>query len=341
MNSRFFALMMTCAAVVSLFVLAPSIAAGQGGRPLQTVCPSQGMPFYRCALEKIKTFTSPPRTADGHPDFNGAWRTGAGFAHESLEEHVKTADDTGGMAVVVDPADGRLPLQPWARAQQRENFAKYIDQNANCFMSGIPRHMYMAPAYNFIQTPNYIAIPSEEAHATRIIIMDGRPHIGKDILLWQGDQRGHWEGNTLVVETTNQNGRAFLDQRGTFYTNAAKVTERMTYIAQDVIAYVATIDDPLVYTRPYTIAFPMAKNANQGFEIWEESCYEGESTVAHLIGLGFRNYPGVLGPEAIEKAISPPDICKIPDLANRIKQLDLPASVQKRVEAACHLDAKR
>ena len=304
MNNRFFNITITCAAFAIMFVLAPGIVAGQGfGRaPMQTVCPMEGLPYYKCALEKLKTFKDFARTPEGHPDFNGAWRTGGMAAHESLEDHPQTIDDSGGFAVIVDPPDGKIPLQAWARVQQVQNRAKYIDQNINCFMSGVPRHMYMAPAYNWIQTPNYMAIPSEEAHATRIITMDGRPHLGKDILLWQGDSRGRWEGDTLVVETTNQNGRIFLDQRGTFYTNAAKVTERIGYIGKDVIHYEATIDDPLVYTRPFTVAFPMAKNANQKFEIWEESCYEGENTVQHLNSLGMSNYPGVLAPEAIEKA---------------------------------------
>jgi hypothetical protein len=302
MKSRFLALPATHAAAVAMCLLAPGTVAGQGRGPIQTVCPPEGQAFYKCALEKIKTFKDVPRTPDGHPDFSGAWRTGGMQAHETLEDHPTTIDDTGGFAVIMDPPDGKLPVQPWARAQRLQNLAKYIDQNVNCFMSGIPRHMYMAPAYTWIQTPNYIAIPSEEAHATRIITMDGRPHLGKDILLWQGDSRGHWEGDVLVVETTNQNGRVFLDQRGTFYTNAATVTERIAYMGKDVMYYEATIDDPLVFTRPFTIAFPMAKNANQAFEIWEESCFEGESTVRHLNDLGFTNYPGVLAPDAIEKA---------------------------------------
>ena len=125
--------------------------------------------------------------------------------------------------------------------------------------------MYEAPAYEIIQTPEYIAIPSE-AHATRIIIMGNRPHLGKDIRLWQGDARGRWDGKTLVVETTNQNARMFLDRRGTFYTDAVIVTERFMMLDRNMIAYGATVDDPLVYTRPFTIAF-MFTRAPKGFEI--------------------------------------------------------------------------
>jgi hypothetical protein len=153
--------------------------------------------------------------------------------------------------------------------------------------------MYEAPAYQVIQTPEYIAIPSEEAHAFRIITMDNRPHVGKDIRLWLGDARGHWEGNTLVVETTNHNGRVFLDRRGTFYTDGATVTERFTMLDQDTIAYAATVDDPLVYTRPFTIAFMLTRHTTKGFEIWEDACFEGEASAKHLYNIGLKMYPGI------------------------------------------------
>jgi hypothetical protein len=245
----------------------------------------------------------PPRTADGKPDLSGYWRHTT-EAKEDLEEPWDNAARVGvsgrggdlnrpGKSMVVDPPDGKLPFQPWADAQKKENAARYIDQNVHCFLSGAPRHMYEAPAYLVIQTPDYIAIPSEESHAFRIITMDNRPHLGKDILLWQGDSRGRWEGNTLVVDTTNHNGRVFLDRRGTFYTDAATVTERFTMLDQNTIAYGATVDDPLVYTRPFTIALMLMRHTTPGFEIWEEACVEGEADVEHLYKLGFKMYPGI------------------------------------------------
>ncbi len=198
-----------------------------------------------------------------------------------------------GKAVVVDPPDGKVPYQPWARAQSQENAAKYIDQNTHCFLSGAVRHMYVAPAYQIIQTRDYVAIPSEEAHATRIITMADRPHLGRDILLWQGDPRGRWDGNTLVVESTNHNGRVFLDRQGTFYTDTAILTERFMMVDQNTIAYTATVDDPLVYTRPFTIALAFTRHTTPGFEIWEESCFEGDTATKSLEKLGFRMYPGI------------------------------------------------
>jgi len=309
----------TTAAVLLLPLAVTAGQASQAPEPQHSCASDDPALFWRCAQEKAKTF-DPPRTADGKPDFRGYWRHRT-EAKEGLEEPWDNAARAGvsargrdldvpvgpGKSLVVDPPDGKLPLQPWADAQRKENAAKYIDQNVHCFLSGAPRHMYEAPAYQVIQTPDYIAIPSEEAHAFRIITMDNRPHLGKDIRLWQGDARGRWEGKTLVVETTNHNGRVFLDRRGTFYTDAATVTERFTMLDQNTIAYGATVDDPLVYTRSFTIAFMLMRHTTKDFEIWEESCHEGEADVKHLYDLGFKMYPGITSKDVPAlKARTPP-----------------------------------
>jgi hypothetical protein len=188
-------------------------------------------------------------------------------------------------------------MQAWSDALRKENAAKYIDQNIQCYQSGTPRHLYMG-AYQFVQTKDYIVLLSEETRAYRMIILDGRPHIGKDVLLWQGDSRGRWEGNTLVVETTNQNGMPWLDQRARFYTEEAKVVERFTLLDANTIHYEATLTDLNVYTRPFTMAFPLRRNLTVGFQLMEESCYEGEGNVTHLNNLGLTRYPGITAKEA-------------------------------------------
>ena len=240
---------------------------------------------------------------DGRPDFSGYWRHGT-EAKEDLEAPWDNRARVGagregqrdagpGKSLIVDPPDGKLPLQPWAEAQKKENEASYIDQNTLCFLSGVPRFMYESGAYEILQAPESITILSEEAHAFRVIAMDGRPRIAKNIRLWLGDARGRWEGNTLVVETTNQSGRAFLDRRGTFYTDAATVTERLTMLDQNTIAYGATVDDPLVYTRPFTIGFMLMRHTTKDFEIWEDSCFEGNKDVEILYRIGLEKYPGI------------------------------------------------
>jgi hypothetical protein len=298
MNKRFLLIAIAVVGVACVLVFVPFRAAGQGGgaAPPQSVCPDDNpAKFHACALEAAKRFT-PPMTADGHPDFNGYWRHRSA-GHEDLEEHPKEVDDSGGPTMVVDPPDGKVPIQPWAEAQRAINEDKYIDQNIQCYESGVPRHLYMG-AYEFLQTKDAMALLSEETRAIRTITLDGRPHVGKDIHMWQGDSRGHWEGNTLVVETTNQNGRVWLDQRGRFYTDEAVVTERFTFLDANTVEFQATIDDRLVYTRPWTIIFPLRRNLTVGYQIMEESCYEGESNVQHLMAVGYRRYPGMTGAEA-------------------------------------------
>jgi len=261
-----------------------------------SVCPDNNpKAILACGRQQARSFKA-PRTADGKPDFSGFWR-GSQVPHEDLEAHPRSPDDTGGPSAVVDPADGRVPIQAWAEAKRLENKARYIDQNAQCFQSGVPRHLYMG-SYQFLQTPTHIIMQSEETNAVRIIKLDGSPHIGKDILLWQGDSRGHFDGETLVVETTNQNGMPRLDQAGHFFTDAAVVTERFTLFEPNSMLYEVTIDDPLVYTRPFTLAIGLRRYTAEGYELWEEACFEGEANAEHLRNLGYRNYPGFSSQDA-------------------------------------------
>jgi hypothetical protein len=287
-----------CGLAAGFWIVATQAAlAGQSApAPPVSACPDASpLAIRACGREQAKTFT-PPRTRDGRPDLSGFWG-GSQVPHEDLEAHPKTPDDTGGPSAIVDPPDGKVPIQPWAEAKRLENKAKYIDQNAQCFQSGVPRHLYMGQ-YQFLQTPSHIVLLSEETNAYRVVTMDGRPHLGAGILLWQGDSRGRWDGDTLVVETRNQNGMPRLDQQGRFYTDAATVVERFTLFEPDTILYEATLTDPLVYTRPFTIAIGLRRNTRPGHELWEESCYEGESNAEHLRQLGYRTYPGLSSAEA-------------------------------------------
>ena len=296
MSSRFFGLVVAGAVVIIAWALPPASAAQA---PAQSVCPDNAhAAFHACATAAMKTFT-PPRTASGQPDFSGFWRRRAS-AHESLEAHVRAPDDSGGPSAVVDPADGLVPMQPWADERRRENAERYLHHNAACFQSGVPVTMYMTGLYQFLQTGDHLAVLSEEAHGVRIIPLDGRPHIGPDILLWQGDSLGRWEGNTLVIETTNQNARPYLDQRGRFYTEEAEVVERLTMVDANTLHYQATIDDPNVYTRPFTIAIAFRRNEQQGTELWEEACYEGNDLSMSHFRARFDIYPGITAAEARE-----------------------------------------
>jgi hypothetical protein len=236
-------------------------------------CPEEPGLWYPCATEKAKTF-NPPRTPDGKPDFQGYWVRIVIRNMENVEEHPQTIDGSGGRSEIVDPPDGRLPYQPWAAAKRDAHFAKYLDAAQFCLPHGAPRFAYGGTKL-VVQTPGFVFMLNDYADTYRIIPTDGRPHVGSDIRLWEGDPRGRWDGNTLVIDVTNQLAMGPIDHVGNFISDDANVVERMTLIDKDVIFYTATVDDPRVFTRPWTMAFGWRRNPNPAYEMWEQGCWEG------------------------------------------------------------------
>jgi len=255
--------------------------------------------FHECALEAAKAF-DPPRTSDGQPDMGGIWQL-PGAANEDLEEHPEALDDTGGPTSIVDPLDGKIPMRSWAAARRRENAQENIHPSAACLLSGMPYTMYRPGPYQFLQTPDYFVVLSTRAHAYRVVPLEDLSPVGDNLRLWNGVSRGRWEGNTLVIETTNQNAMTWLDQRAKFYTKDAQVVERLTLIDTDTIHYQATVTDPDVYTSPFTIALAYRRNAVEGFEMLVEACYENNESLLEIYrAAGFTLYPGISVEEAQE-----------------------------------------
>lgn len=274
------------ATLAGVALLAPSSSA-QAPAP----CPGEASLFHPCALERAKSYR-PARTADGQPDMQGFWR-GPAYGTENIEEHPKTDDDDGGKSLIVDPRDGKIPYQPWAKALQLENRTKYIEPNVPCFPSGVPRSMYVPTQIEILQSSDNVLILFERAHTYRIIPTTSRPPAGSRINMWMGDSRGRWDGNTLVVDVANHNAKTWFDQAGNFHSPAARMVERFTQIDPDTIHYQVTIDDARVYTRPWTMAFPLRRNKEKGFRLLEEACHEGERNTDPLIRAGQQIYPGV------------------------------------------------
>ena len=192
--------------------------------------------------------------------------------------------------VIVESADRRIPYQPWSAAKRREHLVnlftptkrEHVDPDDRCFLNGAPREVY-GGGFQIVQLPDQVLFLFEDSHAYRIIPMDGRPHVAGNIKLWAGDSRGHWEGNTLVVEVMNQNDQTWLDSHGSFHSDAMRVVERFTLVDADTIHYEATIEDPTVFTRPWKIALSLTRNGDADFELWEEACHEGEQSVEHMV----------------------------------------------------------
>jgi hypothetical protein len=219
------------------------------------------------------------RTPDGKPDLQGFYESKAGGANQALERR-----GAPGRALIIDPPDGKLPMQPWAVAEKTSRDLSergYDDPTAHCFPQGVPRSMYVPQGVELIQTPDYIVFLFERV-SWRIVPLDGRPHLPDTIRLWQGDSVGHWEGDTLVVDTTNMNGKTWLGEGGEVMSYAEHVVERFTPAGPDTVNYQAAVTDPVVYTQPWTIAFPMKR---EKFELREAACHEEDHDLPHMKAL--------------------------------------------------------
>jgi streptogramin lyase len=223
-----------------------------------------------------------PRMPDGKPDISGFADADAGGANWGFEPHNEPFTP-GGRGVLTDPKTGGLPYQDWARAERQDRYTNpargYDDPTAHCFPGGVPRALYVPSPFHIIQTPTYVVILLERM-SWRIIPLDGRAHLSDTVRLWQGDSLGHWEGDTLVVETTNLNGKQWLNEVGDVISYAATVVERFTPTSADRIQYEATVSDPVVFTRPWTIAMPLRRNPKG--ELLEVACLEDNQDLLHL-----------------------------------------------------------
>jgi hypothetical protein len=257
-------------------------------------CSEEPAKFHPCALAKAKTY-SPPRTPEGQPDFRGYWAR-ARVTSDNIEEHAAVVGDPGGWSLVVDPPDGRIPYQPWALEKRRDNAAHYIAPQAMCFQPGSPRGAYAPGGYQILQTANAVVFLHDFALSYRVIYTDGRPPVPSTIRLAMGSLRGRWEGNTLVVDATNYNGKTWLDNEGNFFSDAVRIVERWTLIAPDAIHFEARIEDPKVYTRPWTVAFGIRRNADPDYELYESACHEGNRGELPGADLGLKPYLGVVVP---------------------------------------------
>jgi hypothetical protein len=134
-----------------------------------------------------------------------------------------------------------------------------------------------------VQSPGFVTILTEMIHEARIVPLDGRPHAGKDIRTYMGDPRGHWEGSTLVVETTNFTNKTGigLNGGGVTHTEALKLVERFTRLDGNTIKYEVTIDDPQTYTRPWTVSFPITQEP--GYSNFEYACHEGNYALHNIL----------------------------------------------------------
>ena len=221
------------------------------------------------------------RTEDDRPDLNGIWQT-IGTAHWNLEAHsatpglIKEAGAFGaapaGPSVI---ASGNIPYRDKAAALQKANYRNraHLDPAIKCYMPGVPRATYMPFPFQIVQTPDYIFMAYSFAGASRTIFMN-QPDLKAPVNTWMGHSRGHWEGDTLVIEVTDQVADTWLDRAGNYHSDQLKVTERYTRKGEDHIIYEATISDTSVYSEPWTIRLPLYRRIEDNAQLVEFRCVE-------------------------------------------------------------------
>jgi len=230
------------------------------------------LPLFALGVAADPQETTVPRASDGKPDLSGIWQV-MNTAAWDIEDHGASLGVPAGQGVV---DGGRLPYQPAAEAKRRENFAsrRTADPETKCYQPGVPRITYMPYPFQIVQTPDYIAILYEYTHVARHIYVDGSPHPKGPITSWiMGDSRAHWEGSTLVVDVIHFTDQTWLDRAGNFHSDALHVVERYTPTDRTHIQYDVTIEDPKVFTRPWTMRMVLYRRVEPNAQLLDYECY--------------------------------------------------------------------
>jgi hypothetical protein len=224
----------------------------------------------------------PPRLADGHPNLQGLWQGGfvGGFPPGVGPKQKPGADSKPPASLFKIFPD--LPYLPEALAAKQDfiQHHPYDDPIAHCHTSGVPRGT-MEPPYplQIVQDGSYVVILYEFVHQVRIIPADGSPHPAGYSAV-DGDSRGHWEGNTLVVDVANFNGKARLAMSGDFVDANEHAVERWTLSDADVLSYSVTVEDTTVFSKPWTVHKDLYRLLKTD-QILEDACREGERDTEH------------------------------------------------------------
>ena len=208
-----------------------------------------------------------PRMPDGRPDLRGVWQA-LNSANWDIQDHGAELGMPAGQGVVVG---NELPYLPDALVQRHENFVNRLteDPEAKCFMPGVPRITYLPYPFQIVQSADQVTILYEYAHVFRNIYSEHPPG---PIQWWMGDSRAHWEGDTLVVDVIHFTDQTWFDRSGNFHSEELHVVERYTFTGPDHMLYEATIEDPKVFSRPWSLSMPLYRRQEANVQILEYEC---------------------------------------------------------------------
>jgi hypothetical protein len=261
--------------------LIAAVACAAAAHVITTVVVAQGQAPARPA-------SPPTRSAGARPDLQGVWRIW-NLAKYDLEDHGAKPGVPAGRGFVVDPADGRIPYKPEALAKRDKNYAgtkdtdpwKNSDPLAKCYLPGIPRMTYLGWPFQIIQTPDAVTFVYEWSHKKRVVPINSTVPVPKDETAWMGMARGRYEGNSLVVTLTNFNSYTWFDMAGNYHSDALQVVERYTPVNADTLRYEATMTDPKVFTRPWTIRMTIERQKDVGILDYECTAMLDELGIHH------------------------------------------------------------
>ena len=214
---------------------------------------------------------------DGKPDLTGIWQVLDLSLDANIEPHTASWGVHAGQGVIIDPPDGKIPYLPASLAKRQENYKNRAkDPVAHCYKPGVPRINYVPFPFQITQTPAWIQVTYEFVHNHRNIYLNGSTHL-PGIDFFNGDSRAKWDGDTLVVDVTNLNDDPSLvptwfDASGNYHSDALHVVERWTRTSMDNMTYRATMEDPKVFSRPWTIEVLLYRHKEPNFRILEYEC---------------------------------------------------------------------
>jgi len=240
--------------------------------------PTSGVP--RLATGKPNLAAPAPRRADGKPDLSGIWQLEAACPPEGCNDYPAGPEflDIGARI------KGGLPYQPQTADLVAKRAAQLgrDDPVGRCRPAGVIRLLTFPPPRKILQLPELVVILSERDVTFRQIFTDGRPLPKDPDPSWNGFSTGKWQGDTLVVETIGFRDGVWLDRKGNFMTDAAKMTERFRRVNYGRLEIEVTIDDPKAYTKPWTIK--LNEQILVDTELLEYYCLDNEKDASHLVG---------------------------------------------------------
>jgi len=234
-----------------------------------------------------------PRTPDGHPDLNGIWQA-MNEANYDIEAHmarpamalragpygpvpaapVLALGAVGSVPPGIGVVDGEIPYKPEAAAKKKDNQEHWLerDPEIKCYLPGVPRATYMPYPFQIFQSSSAVFIAYQYAGAVRnIYLKDPGP---APIDSWMGQSVGRWQGESFIVDSTGFNDSTWFDRSGNFHSDKLHVVETFTRTAPDIISYEATMEDPVVFTRNWTMRMPLYRRVEKNAQLLDFKCVE-------------------------------------------------------------------